>query len=110
MSSLDREAVDDIISGGGVSILSPLTTPNLWGWFAMVSKFSPEIRKNWPKMKAPVAPKDSEADNKKGGRGDGAKKGGRESKKAAVAKKEEEENFDDLFDADGGDSAAAESI
>lgn len=52
LSSLDREAVDELIAAGGISLLSPLTTPNLFSWFSMVSKFSPEIRQNWPKMKA----------------------------------------------------------
>lgn len=53
LSSLDKEALDEIVAAGGVSILSPLTQPNTYAWYAMVSKFKPEIRQAWPKGKAP---------------------------------------------------------
>ena len=43
-SSLDREALDALIVAGGVSLLSPLTMPNCFAWYSIVSKFSLEIQ------------------------------------------------------------------
>ena len=84
MSSLDKEAFDAIAAAGGASLMSPLMTPNLWGWFSMVSKFKPELRAGWPQMKAPAsaaAAKPESGDGNKRGQGKG--KGAAEDKGAA---------------------------
>ena len=60
-----------------------MLTPNLFAWYAMVSKFSADIRKSWPKGKAPAA--SGQAEESKGepkGKGQGPK-GGDQSKKNA---------------------------
>ena len=41
-------------------MITPLTRPNTYSWYAMVSKFSPEVRASWPKAKAPQAAKSAE--------------------------------------------------
>ena len=53
-SSLDREALEEVLAAGGVSLLSPLTQPNCYAWYSIASKFKPEIRQSWPKAKAPA--------------------------------------------------------
>ena len=84
-SSLDREALEDILAAGGVSLLSPLLRPNCFSWYSIASKFSPEVTKNWPKMKAPAATSASAA------AATAAPAGGnqRGQKKAAGGKKED---------------------
>ena len=57
LSSLDKDALEEILAAGGVSIVSPLTMPATFAWYAIVSKFAPEKRANWPKMKAPAQEK-----------------------------------------------------
>ena len=52
LSSLDKEAVEEIMAAGGVSLISPLTSPNTYAWYAFASKFTPEVRQSWPKAKA----------------------------------------------------------
>jgi len=124
LSSLDREALDEIIAAGGVSLLTPLTMPNCFAWYSIVSKFSPEIRQNWPKMKA-LAPAAAVADgdkkpqaergNKNAQRGQGKqdKKGGNKgAPKKEEAKKPaaEEDDFDPFADDPEADAAAAEAM
>lgn len=57
LSSLDKDALEEILAAGGVSLVSPLTMPATFAWYAIVSKFAPEKRANWPKMKAPAQEK-----------------------------------------------------
>lgn len=52
LSSLDKDAIEELMAGGGIALLSPVTTPNLFAWFSIVSKFSAELRQSWPKMKS----------------------------------------------------------
>lgn len=77
LSSLDKEALDEIVSANAVSMISPLLMPNTYAWYAMVSKFSPEVRNTWPKSKAPTAPKGVDSAPKEEKKGNGNKDGGK---------------------------------
>ena len=52
LSSLDKEAVEEIMAAGGVSLIEPRMNPNTYAWYSFASKFTPEIRQSWPKAKA----------------------------------------------------------
>ena len=116
-SSLDREALDEVLAAGGVSLLSPLTQPNCYAWYSIASKFKPEIRQSWPKAKAPAPAaaagnKNEAAQDKQGG-----KKGGRnnqqpkkeESKKGKPAA-DAEDDFDPFAEETPADIAAAQAL
>jgi len=44
LSSLDKDALEEILAADGVGIISPLTYPNTWAWYGIVSKFKLEIQ------------------------------------------------------------------
>ena len=119
-SSLDREALEEVLAAGGVSLLSPLTQPNCYAWYSIASKFKPEIRQSWPKAKAP-APAAAAAGNKNEAGQDkqGGKKGGRnnqqqpkkeESKKSKPAAADAEDDFDPFAEETPADIAAAQAL
>ena len=51
MTSLDKEALDEILAAEAVAIISPADFPNTWAWYSIVSKFKPEIQQGWSKAK-----------------------------------------------------------
>ena len=55
MSSLDKDAIELIEQASQsdlYQLISPLVMPNVFAWYAMVSKIRPEPRAKWPKAKA----------------------------------------------------------
>ena len=113
-SSLDREALDEVLAAGGVSLLSPLTQPNCYAWYSIASKFKPEIRQSWPKAKAPAPAATAGSKNEAAQDKQGGKKGGRnnqqpkkeESKKGKPAA-DAEDDFDPFAEETPADIAAA---
>merc|ERR1712046_154021 len=69
---------------------NPVTHPNVFAWYCLVSKFNPAVRGAWAGAKAADAGKGKKQDNKKGG----DKK--KEEKKEEV-KPAEDDDDDDLF-------------
>ena len=60
-STLDKEAIEEIEAADQSevrSLITPMILPNLFAWYAMVSKINPETRAKWPKMKVPAQAKD----------------------------------------------------
>lgn len=84
MTSLDRDAINFLRPHAFK--LSPLTHPNTFAYFGLLSKFSPQVMDKWAQVDAGAAPA-------KGGKGG----------------KKEEVDMDDLFgdDDDGGAAAKA---
>jgi len=82
MTSLDADAAAYLKPFAAE--LSPVSHPNVFGWYSFVMKFNPKMMSNLPKVEA-AAP----------------------VKKAA--KKEEKDDMDDLFGSDSDDGAAAKA-
>jgi len=59
-------------------VLTPLMTPNLYAWYSIVSKFTPELRQGWPQMKATAAQATTKPDQDEGN-----KRGSKAAAKAA---------------------------
>ena len=87
-TSADKDAFEALSKAG---MVNAETHPNVFAWFALVSKFSDKVKATWAAGGAPAA----------GGKGKG--KGG----KKEAPKKEAELDEDDLFGDDDDDGAGA---
>ena len=87
-TSADKDAFEALSKAG---MVNAETHPNVFAWFALVSKFSDKVKATWAAGGAPAA----------GGKGKG--KGG----KKEAPKKEAEVDEDDLFGDDDDDGAGA---
>ena len=74
------------------SVPRPDTHPNTFGWYNIVSRFTPEVRGTW--AGAAAAPSGGKQDGGKQGKGG---KGGKGGKQAKVEEKKEEAEELDLF-------------
>ena len=118
--------MDEIVAADGVKLITPLTMPNTWAWYAMVSKFKPELRQAWPKGKAPAGAasskpagkeekKDAPKEKKPDQRGQKAankksEKAKKEQSKPKAAVTPEDDEFDPFAEDPEADAAAAASI
>ena len=79
---------------------NPVTHPNVFAWYCLVSKFNPAVRGAWAGAAAKDAGKGKKQDNKKGG----DKK--QEEKKVEAKPAAEEDDDDDLFGEEEEDEEA----